>query len=183
MTTATQPIDLTPFCADEAGHYSFVAPWVFKGRRYATDGQIVVRVPAEGEADSPVPDDRPRYPDAAAVLAPLDFGGCSEPWPTGGYVIAKDQSCDDCGGSGVVGRVKCEECGHVSVNGTECQRCGGTGKGIVLVIGNHRICEKHARLIAGLPDVRWRPGVAANLALPFIFGGDGQGAVMSLVKA
>ncbi len=173
--------DLTPFCARSDSRYVISTPWVAGGWRYAADGRIAVRVPAGGEPDTV---DERKLPPAGEVFARpgVDFAACSEPLPTGEYLVHPIDRCPRCAGTGFMDSVHCEECGHLVREGPRCEVCGGDGKGRYLAIGEHWIARRLARLIAGLPGVRWQPGRPFDDVLPFAFDGGGQGVVMGMRK-
>jgi len=68
MTTS---IDLSYFCSLELARPYIMQPWTRAGFTYATDGHIMVRVPAR--ADVP---DNSEVPDAERVFRQVDFSTC-----------------------------------------------------------------------------------------------------------
>lgn len=109
-------IDLKIFCADskwnDGARYDLTKPWTAGHHRYATDGRIIVRVPAEfGEK----PD---RAPPTAGMFGEFDWTKCKAQLPEwdgsthhyhdscdypqchGGKISGGDRSCNACGGKG-----------------------------------------------------------------------------------
>jgi hypothetical protein len=173
MTTTNQMIDLRPFCAiGDYGVAKMDEPWVLDGWRYATDGRILVRVPAAGVPNTiTIPDHH--FPPAQKLFAespavePI-------PWPTAPLVL-KSIECLQCDGSG---RIGCEDCDNLE----RCLVCGGIGYGSLPLyrkVGEHMIAVAHDMIIRSLPNVRWFPGKHYLHPLPFIFDG-GEGRQMGL---
>lgn len=198
MTTTTDAIDLTPFCSPADGEWTshLSAPFVARGYRYATDGRILVRVPAPGEPDTPAVPRRP-FPPVADFFRDRPAGD-PLPWPADG-LVPQSEECWDCDGRGAIGREVCRECdgeGRVlneydsfgdcpSCDGTgragvrdPCANCNGSGwQSVGRRVGRHLINAKLDRLVRSLPVVRYWPGQDPAKPLPFVFDG-GEGCVM-----
>lgn len=156
-------IDLEAFCC-ETSRYSLLHPFVQDGWQYATDGRIMVAVPAEGEPDSAEPDKR--YPKGMAsyLIEPTDAEFV--PWPESGY-------CYACDGNGVA-NLPCEACGHEREVSCECRSVDP------LEICGRRVSRYYAQKIAGLPKVECTAGEGESVF--FRFDG-GKGRVCGIARA
>lgn len=184
-TAIKNAIDLTPFCdPDTSSRYALDQPWVVDGWRYATDGKVLVRVPATGEPDTPPhPEGKRRPGKVHEIVPPVD--GKWLPWPE----IA---SCEKCEGSL---KIECESCcGDGQCENCKCGQCHNCGKcdGIGKVdcdlcdtnssfkphFGDAILALKYAYLISNLPNVVYLPA-KHEAAIRFKFDG-GEGAAMSM---
>jgi hypothetical protein len=146
-TTPAAAIDLRPFCNPHPSDRFRAAgePHTLAGFTYATDGRILVRVPATvddtlsllpGEMIYRTIDGRGFPPAWTLPLpAPAEIADSSQwqPWPAIDYTM-EDRQCGACGGDGSErgedcaecdgdGEVRCPTCDHL----TECDRCDGRG--------------------------------------------------------
>lgn len=137
-------IDLLPFCdPDPGGLYPGMSqpyqviddPWLC-----ATDGHIVVRVPAKPESE---PETAGATPICLPSLPwPLGKDTPWEPWPKKRYYT--DQGC------------LCKQCGGNDYTLTNvCAHCDGFGDGYLQRIGKAIVQHRYDVLIRDLPDVRW----------------------------
>lgn len=173
-TTAPAMDLLLRFCGDKESRYALTAPWIRDGWRYATDGRLCVRMPAEGLQDTAAV----YIPPAGEVFA-INFepyaDKCRKPWPDLMQIVMYDGTCPQCDGFGELG---CSECFKRT-----CLTCHGkktTKQEHFAHVGNHAVRPVYARKIADLPGVRWAAGIASNKPLPFVFDGGGQGLVMGM---
>jgi hypothetical protein len=191
METQTQTIDLKPFCdPDPDSRYGLDEPWVVDGWRVATDGKVIVRVPATGEQDSPARDDGKRRPKQIRdILPPLNAAESDwQPWPSispcaNCMGVGKD-TCETCNGSGTCDHCRCRnehDCGDCDGEGlTTCKVCTQKG-GLDHRFGVAEIALHYAHLISRLPSVSYLPATSHESALRFRFDG-GEGAIMPLAK-
>lgn len=205
-TTIPQAPDLTPFCADERGRYAIDRPWVNSGWRYATDGRLVVRVPAPGAHDEPEPPAlEPQLVHADEWFGEMygfDEGRCIEPFPKYDGRTFK-QTCDNeahmkecpaCLGSGTC---RCPDCdnahdcpkchgqGHRKVEQTRCPDCNSSGyrdDPAPQVIAGKRIRGASAVLIAGLRGARYYSDGHAGRQLHFVADGGLQGIITTIAN-
>ena len=131
--------DLKRFCADADDSREYLRqPWTRDGYTWATEGHIIIRVPAIAD----IPDNKgavdadglfSRQPDAKEWLAV----------PT--VKAPKPAKCDDCYGSGLH---ECN-CGHEHT----CGVCNGTGKVrakvIAIPVGNSNFADRYLARIQG----------------------------------
>jgi hypothetical protein len=122
-------IDLHRYCATESDPREHLrAPWRDGSWVYATNGHLVIRVPAAGlEA----PERSDKHPDTAALFRkyiedrPCDFLLMPP--------LAEPEKCSRCDGAGFVYAIACPDC----TDGTfwhgdwqyDCQNCAGTAAG------------------------------------------------------
>lgn len=185
MSETKAEIDLQEFCeCDEYPRYEINKPWVESGWRYATDGRVLVRVPAIDEPDSPQPINGKKRPRGFEIMQPVD--GDWLPWPqikkcTMCGSRDRRMPCDHCSGSGIC-ICECEnehKCGHCNGTGKrECTTC--IGNTVPHLFGKSKLAHKYAWLIAQLPDVEYLPTDSKDADLVrFKFEG-GEGAVCPL---
>lgn len=172
-------IDLHKFCARNNRRLPFNRPWTKDGKRYATDGVVLIRLHA-----TELPDDVPdgRVPNADAVLTPVE--GDFKPWPCVDCCYECDgkgvNSCESCHGSGMCTGCACgaeHECGACEGGMTLCERCRVD---TTIDLGGVRVAQHYAYLISTLPNVSYLaagPGDPVRLRFD---GGDG--AVMPIRK-
>lgn len=127
--TETQ-IDLTPFC-DPESRYAIGKPFVRSGVLYATDGRVLICLPADGEPDSV---SERRFPDMASAMndwrdVPSDW----KPWPEPLYV-ERLIACQTCNNTGAAHHRECSRCSgegeiacHECDNDYDCPDCDGEG--------------------------------------------------------
>ena len=197
--TAQQTPEITGFCADEDGRYRISKPWVKDGWRYATDGRVAVRLPAEGEPDEPQPEGPgTRLPDASDWFGEqYEFKAdlCTEPFPPhDGRTIkqtcdneAHMKDCQECNGTGTCWCPKCEhphDCPKCHGEGvdrrsqTRCPECNSFGYGnhpAPQVIAGKRIQGTIAVRIAELPGARYYSDGHAGRPLHFVAAGGLEG--------
>lgn len=118
-------IDLQRFCArkhDDREHLH--APWPHKGRLYASNGHIMVRIPSPEHAEAVA-----THP---AAMADQMFEAAGK----AGYIalpaFEAPMRCDSCAGEGKYLQVECPDCEGKGefTHGTclyDCQRCFGDG--------------------------------------------------------
>lgn len=152
--TTNQSISLETmkwFCGENA-RYEMDEPFVFQGRRYATDSRVCVRVEAAGEADSagrkpPVI----KLPWSMLEVTPL------RNWPVAAYRFEERwEKCDVCGD----GQTLAYFPSHAA------QR-----------VGSRLIDTRYHHKISFLPNVRFCNGGKPGDTLAFIFDG-GEGLIM-----
>ena len=120
-------MDLQKFCAKDSIKYAIANPFVRGGWRYATDGRVLVRVPAPL-----IPSDginREQQPDVDTVLRGVDFTKCTESMPplrsdSRGKDKEKKCNCKMCPSCDGTGGCVCPDCG----NGHDCPVCDGLGR-------------------------------------------------------
>jgi len=192
-------VDLSVFCGPHPGaRYDTEEPFVVGVWRWATNGSIMVRVPAGG-AD---PTRGRRLPDVAAFVRlwadsfrrvdkrrawpPFDKDGteylCRRCWGHGKDI----EECEACGGGGWAGINPCPVCrgdGTIAKDKTVCSHCCGAGRLRLQTVGGATIDEHYWRLISRLPGVYWIE-TARKQGDPVLFGwtddGGGDGLVMPM---
>ena len=169
---ATTTINLQRFCdPDENGRYALNEPWVVNGWRYATDGRVIVRVPAEGEQDSPLPDGKRRPKNPGEILRPVNGEWLT--WPN-------VSQCYHCEGTGTDDCPGCP-CGACSCLGEiECTHCRAKGTFRTL-FGKAELSQHYAYLISKLPGVMYLPQTDPEGVVRFKFDG-GEGGVSPVRK-
>lgn len=161
-------IDLQPFCMKGKGKFDLAAPFVLGGVRYASDGRILVGVPAPGElnAEGMFPQDvsdKIARPAAELLL----------PWPAIEVPPPQEVDCSLCSGMG-----SCPTCEQ------DCPDCHGTGKemsdvGEVELGPQTHVANKYFRLVAALPgEKKWHQPEPLK-AIYFCFDG-GEGALIPM---
>jgi hypothetical protein len=152
--------------------YDLTAPCVRSGCRYATNGIIVVAVPAPGE-----PDTERDYPDAAAVIM-RPAAELLLPWPTAETPPPEEVVCSLCNGI-----LTCPTCNQ------PCPDCHGMGKifsseGAAELGPQTYLNRKWFRLVASLPgEKKWyQPQIEPGHSLPSVYfsfeGGEGAAVPM-----
>ncbi len=186
---AAQQIDLQPFCDDDPhGRYNLCEPWVFNGKRIATDGRVLVVVPAPGEPDYDR-NERGRLPNVFDVIPPISSSRDGDwlPWPP--VEPCRDCQgtlkvhCESCGGDGQCNLCKCEaehKCGYCDGTGNvRCKDCQDVGS-FDHRFGLHILARRYAYLVSKLPSVEYLPTLKADESIVrFRFAG-GEGAVSPL---
>ena len=161
-------IDLTRFCFGENyGRYAIASPWVKCGRKYATDGVVLVAA----DTDEPSTDlSGKKVPGVEKLLTPVD--GDWQPWPS----VAR---CGLCEGSGDKMQI-CPgcECGMCDGSETYTVFCDCRGERIQ-EFGVQHISRHYATLVGGLPRVEFLPTTDSESPLRFRFDG-GEGALMGM---
>ena len=171
-------IDLMPFCSTTKWYKkSMLAPWSHGEYTYATDGNILIRVPRR--ADVP---ERPDALDtsrsfAAAGVAPAmrSLAGVRLPAPP-----PEEEKCPDCDGTGDADH-DCPECA------CDCETCDGRGiigpqstrSEVTVGIGGVPFDAKYIRLILALPNARMAAPKYGDVPAWFAFEG-GDGLLMSM---
>lgn len=189
---ATKPtIDLTPFCdPDTSSRYALDQPWVVDGWRYATDGRIMVRIPATGEPDSPKPPDEKKRPKDVASIVESLTGDNWQPWPAIKPCRICDgkgkhlEDCENCEGTGTCKSCNCghkHQCGDCKGERQSLVRCDECFKSGSLDdrFGEAELSHHYAHLIACLPSVSYLPTTNTEDGVRFRFDG-GEGVVMGL---
>ncbi len=159
-------IDLQKFCSET--RKSIARPWSRGEYSYATNGHVIIRVPAQPDV--------PENTFAPDAERPSIFGGfsCSgkESFPIPDLPTPKWAACDECLGESRAAREQCEE-------------CGGTGKvrdHQNVEIGGMFFADVYLELIKDLPGLKFYPvkyewitgGIHRPDPSPFTFdGGDG----------
>lgn len=183
-----QSIDLQPFCDDDPhGRHSLTSPWVLGGKRIATDGKVLVCIPAPGEPDYDR-NERGRMPNVADILKPIDSSRDGDwlPWPNVARCDAcsgtNKVNCDRCGGDGICERCPCgasHDCGRCSDGMVNCKECLEIGS-LDYRFGQALLSRRYAYLVAQLPRVEYLPTTEPGQSIVrFRFTG-GEGAVASL---
>ena len=111
-------IDMTPFCDATIERLALGAPFVRGGVRYATNGIILIAVPADGEPDTETPK---KVPDCTKILKDYPASADWKPWPEPEFQM-RMQPCRKCNGSGAAHMKECTECNGAGE--TECCECG-----------------------------------------------------------
>lgn len=173
MKEQANEIDLDCFCAEEGyAMRRLERPFVWKGWKYATDGRVLVRVPAPGEPDSSESDGGKVPKGIEDLIKPVD--GDWMPWP-------EVEPCESCRGDGMTACPGCE-CGHCDGDkDIECTDCHSHRTG--LDIAGIRVARHFAGLIADLPGVEYSTDVRypqRHGMVQFRFDGGGEGAVMEI---
>lgn len=165
---------LQQFCRQHEGRYDFEKPFVQRGYRYATDGVVMIRVPATGEIDTQteLPFDlnakfftRPKFATAEFI-----------PFPAVEVKYTKT-ACEACFGNGK------HSCGCEYCKDYECRDCGGVGfsekyePDLVSIGFDQYISGKHLMLIRMLPNPKFAKQIQERNQVTFIFDG-GQGVLM-----
>ncbi len=131
MTVATI-IDLNKFCLKDTdgARYALGEPFVQRGFRYATDGRVIIRLPAKGEKNT-AGKKLPECDELFEQKFNIGEGEFVEPvvkWIPGvidcpkcdGSGFNSFETCGECDGDG---KVECPTCEHVD----ECEECDGKG--------------------------------------------------------
>lgn len=117
MSTSDQ-FDLTRICDPDCKRHDLSVPWVFGGWRYASNGRIAVRVPANGEPDTkPNPKHPGKFPKAFEIFKLHSFSACRSKWKE----LPSTMTCSQCFGSGKKLR-ECRKC-----KGLGCKGCDKKG--------------------------------------------------------
>lgn len=161
-------MNLAPFCLRSVApaNLSMNKPFVKDGWRYATNGRILVRVPAPGEPDSK----GGNFPDGSSFFTPKDFKWY--PWPQATLEVFPT-ACFLCGND-LVGEI----------DEMQCPICADYGHYLYVkpVLVNNRLIDSWLNhLISKLPNVEYRTGGNFNEMIIFRFSG-GEGSVMPLVR-
>ena len=160
MVTAS---DLQPFCDSISSNLS--RPWTRGGYTYATNGHVMVRVPALADVD-----DNPDAPDAAAIFE--KYFKADDPtildWSRVPTPKTQEINCPDCDGTGF--EHECPRCDCA------CEECDGTG-----VVTNGKInwvqvrgiqfSSKYLLMLRRLPGLKMCSPGAPEEAQGFVFDG------------
>lgn len=185
-STEVPVIDLKPFCAVSDIRQYMLTPFVVDGQTIATNGQILIRVqgvdPAANQ-DAPIAQSvRALFETVYADFVPLP------PLPKAqkcrvckGAGFIEDADCEDCNGNGEfmhgVHIYECQNCdgtgtvGRVQCRGSECD--GGFVREAVQ-IGDATFSARYLRLIAALPNARICTDGPQGTAAFVFDGGDGR---------
>lgn len=166
---AIEAFFLQRFCCQDAGthRYRLGQPFFHGGWHHATDGRILVSLPADGARDTPEVNGK-ALPRAAEMLAGTEAVEKWEPLPT-------PTDCKVCKGTGKAARIcECDQCENQHTATSDCDDCW-------LVCGPHHIATKYAELVRQLPGVVWGYSDDGRYLdrVFFKFTG-GQGVVMPL---
>lgn len=167
-TLATE-IDLDRFCGTD-GPYPLSKPFVKDGYRYATDGGIAIRVPAQGE-----PDTEGSFPPCPDLFKPTDAPRRQLPVTPEYQSLGMEMECPQCGGMGTVFQaVEFEDFIEADDEETECLYCFGIGKGnfpFLVNYGETNIQKKYDVRIRELPGpIKYAESLAGK-QLRFWFDG------------
>lgn len=120
--------DLKKFCSTDHTRPTILKPFTQDGFTFATDGRILVRIPAiEGGADDGPEDSIRVIPSDLKNYQPVQLP------PNWESIIQPETPCHTCEGTGSIGKcrhcqghgeIECETCGHEEY----CRPCQGTGK-------------------------------------------------------
>jgi hypothetical protein len=127
-------MDLLPFCSTDPSRPELHNAFTRGDFTYATDGHILVRVPARPGIPDLDPDKPPKFAGLIASLEPrwLDPDAKMAPLPECEIIRRDIKPCKACGGRGRVktcgrcrglGTIECGECGHEN----DCGNCRGNG--------------------------------------------------------
>lgn len=159
-------IDLRPFCANEwEDRIGLQKPWRDGAWVYATNGHMVVRVPANSVQDAPLRDAASQPANPPKMFAELHDGMEGEfllmpPLPA-------DVVCDFCDGGGAAD------------DGDECPKCFGTKHAFTyFTLGDSGFNLHYLHLLSALPQVRIRTQ-GTKTAGALIFDG-GQALLMPM---
>lgn len=163
-------IDLEVFVAIKgcAGKKSPEVPFVVSEFRYATNGHIVIRVPAEGEPNTPG-----EFPDVLAIWKP--YAGKLKAWP-------KQRYCPQCLDTGKIGCGECERRTCLLCKGKpESGQIIDSGGYRAIWLGSHIIRLDYDLKIRTLSNVRFAARSPYGKPIPFVFDG-GEGRIMELMQ-
>ena len=191
--------DLQKFCSDDGTRYRLSTPFSIEDYTYASDGRILIRVPAITDAR------RDNIPDKVPELIPPPGDDWREvEFPPGWEDFkALPTPCPSCQGVGKLPKCrKCDGTGECDHCGEECRRCDGSGSDadshdtptlhceecdgsgtrevrflVSLSRGAVTVDLKYLRLITALPGWRLLHRGDEKTKLRFEFDG-GVGAVM-----
>lgn len=157
-------INLQRFCANSLDAREYLrAPWVVGEWVYATNGHIAIRVPV-WEGGDVAAGIKGKHPDANRLFVRA-FGleGAFLEMPAD---LAKPDTCESCGGTGIHNTIKCPDCNdgefkHGSFT-YECQNCAGSpvGEGY-LTTGDKDAPIKTCHVCDGLGQRRGKAVVGA----------------------
>jgi hypothetical protein len=164
-------INLQPFCSTDASRPGLLQPFSLGGYTYATNGQILVRVPRREDVPERVaaPNPTRHFADVSHVSW--------RPLRTVNIPAAIKKPCPSCDGRGTEHDCPNCEC--------ECDDCGGSGTVVGLAsisIGAGPFNAEYVRLLASLPGILVPETVEAGPnppPMPFKFDG-GDGVLMGL---
>lgn len=169
MSAPTLPFDVSQFCS---GTREGLKEPIFHGdRMYATDGRILIEVPASRCI--------PQEPDLGSkcrdILDDSHKQMANPTPPRDAFTPTERRTCDVCRGSGKIG-----------VEGKiRCYSCEGAGETIhphAVRCGNHDVSSFYLEKLQLLPDVKWDvsiPYAMPSIPIPFTFDG-GRGCVMGM---
>lgn len=161
-------IDLAPFCYKSNDRPYLLQPWTRGGFTWATNGHILVRVPAHAD----VPDNK-YAPNCERIIAYHD-GATFAAFPAVKWPDPPDDECSHCEGRGY--KHNCPDCS------CKCDECEGTGyaklTGSVTVRGV-LYNTKYIRMIQALLNAEFAQKPAKEQPAPFRFDG-GIGCVMPM---
>lgn len=167
---------LQKFCSIDPTRQAIHQPWTRDGFTYATDGRILVRVPAM--ADVPENEQAPN----ADRLWPM-----SSTWQVTGQPVPEhppepfSTPCKECDGKGKWSETR----GKRRVD-SECTECDGTGSVVQaqpIAFGKHLLSDVYLRKLSLLPGVKWlHESTEENLPVRFTFDG-GEGLLMPMRKS
>ncbi len=169
-------IDLYEFCcADYSSRYDFSQPFVFEGFKWASDGIIMVRVPAADE-NRAVPKDGMKFVNPWTVWHRFQKDGAFVEFKPEPFAVVKCWACRS-------GKCSCESCELEEIR-DDCQCCNGFARvwfPLTTSVGSATINTRYADLISKLPNpmiVMPKDAEKTN-AISFRFGG-GEGLLMPL---
>ncbi len=159
-------MDLTPFCSKDKVRFYLLAPWTRAGHMFASDGTVMVRVPARaGVAEQKL------APDAGQLFQRYGVAG-HRPAPAIVLPALNERACEECSGAG-----KFEDWG-------DCFCCDGVGRvdddiQVGWSFGGVAYSQHYIRLIWALPELRLPTAFPKHRPMHFLFAG-GDGLVMPL---
>lgn len=198
--------NIQDFCATSHSNENFLRPFAYHGNLYATNGHIMVRIPAgAGVVDT----EHSLVAPAEKMFANANFDAGMEPLPD--YPAMELPSCEGCGGSGKGKPLEeCRECrgegfvewdtdfhtydadckgcdgeGEVGIVGgadVTCKRCNGSGTemDVPVMFGATAINYRYLKLMETLPGLLVGLSVSKFPdAIQFKFDG-GAGLVMPI---
>lgn len=188
MTTTANTIDLQRFCladlTDGSRYPAMAKPFMRGGMKYATDGRILIAVPAPGE-----PDTTERTPRAEELLPEIGPSAEYLPWPTTepclpcGQTGQVTRTCRVCSGLGEHWCDQCEtdhECKACDEDCKQIEICDCREFGQAIEINCRTIARHYVYLASTLPNVQFFADRGSQeKPLRFRFNG-GEGVVMPM---
>lgn len=168
--------DLKPFCSTDEMRENLMNPWTRDGFTWATDGRVMIRVPAMDD----VPENK-SAPDTKTIWI---FDKSTDPdfreLPQ--IPLNQELECPMCEGENPSGKFQCKSCGCKEV---VCEKCGGTGRttsSISVPLGNRLANNLYLIKLAKLPGVKIDFRDRENDMLPFAFIFDGGEGILMVMK-
>ena len=169
METKTA-IDLTKFCSDADSYMSDKTgkPWTRGDWTYATNGHVIVRLPAIAE----FPDNK-EAPNASSLQWSTVV--TDDQWMKADQIKLEQDDCEACHG----GQEPVHDCPHCAC---ECESCdnGKVFDNPSVKVGSKTVQSKYLALLQSLPGILFAPDATSKeQVIPFKFDG-GEGLLMPL---